>query len=511
MTGSGSREDGRISRRTFLHAGIAAAATAGGLGAWGTWAQAAPPPGKGGGGGGGGTALALHVPPVLQASEDGWMHLTAATGMAQGISGLMYNKSLPGPTVEVRRGGTVRAHVHNELSEPTTVHWHGLVVPTAADGQPHDAIPAGKSFSAAFPIVQRASLNWYHPHPHLATASQVAYGLAGAFIIRDDEEDKLSLPGEKYEVPLIIRDANIDRQGNLTYSSKTNGFLGNVPLVNGTRDAGLEVDRSWYRFRILNGANARIFKLTLSPESPFRLIGNDGGLLPKSVDVAELEIAPAERLDVLVDCTGLGTDNEIRLLDASSGWTLLKLVGTGAAAGTGGIDANSTTPVPTAGGSLSSDGPQFSADVSAKRTFSFDGMTRINGQVYDMDLISFRVRQGDVEEWEFRTNGNAPHPVHIHGASFQVISRTGGRNKLFPWEAGWKDTVLLHDREVVTVRIAFTEYAGRYLMHCHKLEHEDAGMMLNFEVLDPSAGTATTTAANGITGATTDSDDGHGH
>jgi FtsP/CotA-like multicopper oxidase with cupredoxin domain len=120
------------------------------------------------------------------------------------------------------------------------------------------------------------------------------------------------------------------------------------------------------------------------------------------------------------------------------------------------------------------------------RTFSFDGMSRINGLQYDMHRIDFRVPFGVTERWRLKTGGNAPHPVHVHGASFQVVSRTGGRGRTFPWEDGWKDTVLLNDRETVDVLIRFDQfrgsYDGQYLIHCHQLEHEDMGMMSNFVV-----------------------------
>jgi FtsP/CotA-like multicopper oxidase with cupredoxin domain len=110
-------------------------------------------------------------------------------------------------------------------------------------------------------------------------------------------------------------------------------------------------------------------------------------------------------------------------------------------------------------------------------------MSKINGLEYDMNRIDWEVPFGVTEKWRFTTNGNAPHPVHVHGASFQVISRTGGRGQLFPWEAGWKDTVLLEDQETVEVLVRFDAYTGIYVMHCHKLEHEDMGMMANFRVV----------------------------
>jgi blue copper oxidase len=117
------------------------------------------------------------------------------------------------------------------------------------------------------------------------------------------------------------------------------------------------------------------------------------------------------------------------------------------------------------------------------RTFSFDAMSKINGQEYEMDRIDWTVPFGQTEKWIFKTNGNAPHPVHVHGASFQVLSRSGGRNQKYAWENGWKDTVLLEDGETVEVLIRFEAFRGIYLLHCHKLEHEDMGMMANFEVV----------------------------
>lgn len=466
--GSGSE----VSRRLVLRAGLAGGGLValGGIGLTLSSGSAAAPPSKG-------TINPLSVPKLVAPGA-----LTAAPGTitlgdGKPCKALLYDGQLPGPFFEVSKGSAVTVPFTNGLDSATTVHWHGLIVPTAQDGQPQEAIPAGGDRTYSFTVDQRAGMSWYHPHPHLDTASQVAYGLAGGFIIRDAEEDALPLPFGAYEVPLVLRDANVDKAGNLSYNGKASGFTGSIPLVNGTRDAELEVDQSWYRFRILIGSNSRIFNLTLSSGASFRLIGNDGGLLPDAVDLTAIELSPGERVDVLVDCRGLLQNESVGLVDGNSGWTLLRLKGTGKPGGAG-----SPAVVPAVGDTLSTV-PSLGSAVT-KRTFSFDGMTRINGLVYDMERISFRVPANTVEEWEFRTNGNAPHPVHVHGTSFQVVSRTGGRRRLFPWEEGWKDTVLLHDRETVTVRLRFdSRYKGRYLLHCHKLEHEDAGMMLNFEVV----------------------------
>jgi FtsP/CotA-like multicopper oxidase with cupredoxin domain len=303
----------------------------------------------------------------------------------------------------------------------------------------------------------------------MATASQVAYGLAGGFLIRDNEEDALGLPSGTYEVPLVLRDANLDASGNLSYNGKASGFLGKILLVNGTRDPYLTAAPAIYRFRILGGANSRVFRLALSTGAPFTLIGNDGGLLPTVSTPTQIDVSPAERIDILVDLRA-AAGQTVLLNDLYSGWTLLEL------------RVSNTTPVPGTlpSGALSTIAPLGTPVVT--RTFSFDGMSRINGRVFDLNRIDFQVRAGDIEDWVFTTNGNAPHPVHVHGTSFQVQSRAGGRGTLFPWEAGWKDTVLLNDGETVRVRLRF-ELTGRYLIHCHKLEHEDAGMMANFLVV----------------------------
>jgi FtsP/CotA-like multicopper oxidase with cupredoxin domain len=382
----------------------------------------------------------------------------------------VYNGLLPGPTFRARPGNTARFTLHNGLTEPTITHWHGMVVDHLNDGHPIYAIAPGGMYSYAFPVNQRAALNWYHPHPDGLTGEQVALGLAGAFIINDAQEDGLGLPSGSHEAPLVIRDAVLDSTGNLKYTPKGGGFLGSIPLVNGTRDPYLSVDTALYRFRVLGGANARIFGLALSNGAPFWLIGNDGGLLTAPVNIAQLDLAPGERLDLLVDFRGMSVGQTVMLRDVSAGWDLLEFRVT--------QQVTDTTTVPA---SLSTIAPL--ASPVRTRTFSFDGMSKINGLLYDVNRIDFQVPFGDVERWRFITSGNAPHPVHVHGASFQVVSRTGGRGQIFPWEHGWKDTVLLNDFETVDVLIQFSAYRGEYLLHCHKLEHEDSGMMSNFEVI----------------------------
>ena len=304
----------------------------------------------------------------------------------------------------------------------------------------------------------------------MATGKQVVLGLAGGFIINDAEETALGLPSGAYEVPLIVRDANFDKSGNLIYNPTSSGFLAKNPMVNGTRDPYLKVDTALYRFRVLNGASARLFKLALSNGAPFTLIGNDGGLLEAAVSIGQIEFSPGERLDLLIDFRELPVSTKVMLQDLNAGWNLLEFRVVRP------VTDNHTLPT-----TLST--ITKLSNPATTRIISFDGMSRINGKEYDLNRIDFQVPFGQTELWRFITNGNAPHPVHIHGASFQVKSRSGGRGQVFSWEQGWKDTVLLNDRETVEVLIRFDGYRGRYLIHCHKLEHEDQGMMANFEVV----------------------------
>ncbi len=424
------------------------------------------------GGGGTVTKNSLLIPVVVAA--DGAV-LTAAPGTADVGGGKMtnawmYNDQFPGPTLTANSGTNVDITFVNGLpGQHSITHWHGMIVDHANDGHPNQAVPPGDSYVYDFDIQQRAALNWYHPHPHMHTGEQVFHGLAGAFILRDPEESALHLPSGSHEIPLIIRDATFDSAGNLKFASKASGFIGTEPLVNGTRNPYLSVDKGTYRFRVLNGCNARVLRLGLSNGDPFTLIGNDGGLLVSPAQETEITVAPGERVDLLVSLPTLNSGDAVMLRCLSAGWTLLELRGNGTAG------ASYTTP-----SSLSTITP-LSGPSTVTRDFSFDGMSRINGLVYDMKRIDFEVPVGIVERWRFRTNGNAPHPVHIHGASFQVQSRTGGRGKLFSWESGWKDTVLLADRETVEVLIRF-DRTSLYVIHCHQLAHEDQGMMSNFLV-----------------------------
>lgn len=470
-----------VSRRGLLKG---AAATAGmvtaGAGVLSSVKHAGASHWGGRGGGGGGARNPLYIPPVV---SPGNFQISAADGQVdigggRLTGGMFYNDSMPGPTFVATKGATADITLTNNLAEDTTIHWHGMVVTSTNDGIPQYPVAPGETYRYNFPIVQRACMNWYHPHAHHLTGSQVAYGLAGGFLIRDAEEDSLGLPSGAYEVPLVLRDCEFDSLGNLSFSNRDRGFEGNTPLVNGTIDPTLSVETAVYRFRMLIGTNARIFRLALNDGTPFTLIGNDGGLLETATQLAEMAGSPGERFDVLVDFRNRLVGDKVMLVDLDSGWDLLEFS----------VDAISNNPGTIPTGQLSTI-EKLSNPVTV-REFSFDGKDSINGQQFDLWRIDFQAPRGEVELWRFTTGWRAPHPVHVHGASFQVVSRTGGRGQLYPWEGGWKDVVLMEDNETIEVLIRFDDheadgfvYPSTHVMHCHKLSHEDAGMMLNFQVI----------------------------
>ena len=453
-------------RRNLVQAGLALGATAvAPAGMLEAFADNGHRPGDG--------SYPLAIPPLTDASLPLLSCAPALVNMGDGRMRrvLAYNGKFPGPTWVARRGDMVTTRLQNALSQPTITHWHGLIVDFANDGGPLLEIEPGETYDYSFPIVQRASLNFYHPHPHMLTGEQVCLGLAGAFIVRDSEEDALALPSGRYEVPLVLRDASFDKQGNMLYNPTSSGFKGKYPLVNGTLNPMLAVDRGTYRFRVLNGSNARVFRLALSSGGPMTVIGNDGGLLPSAVTLTEVTLGMGERLDLLVDFATLGTGQAVTLRCLDARWDLVRFVGSGAT----GVRY---TPPP-----VLSAIPPLTGPAQPTRTFSFDGMSRVNGLEYDPNRLDFTVPFGVTERWRFITGGNAPHPVHVHGAHFRVVSRSGGRNRLFAGEGGLKDTVLLADRETVDVVIRFDSYRSDYVIHCHQLEHESMGMMAAFRVV----------------------------
>ncbi|MDI1242078.1 MAG: multicopper oxidase domain-containing protein, partial [bacterium] len=257
-----------------------------------------------------------------------------------------------GPVIRLRRGQKVRVRFANKLTESSIVHWHGLDVPESADGHPRLAVGGGKEYVYEFEVTNRAGTYWYHPHPHMRTGAQVYQGLAGMLIVRDDEEDALALPSGENELVCVLQDRTFDAQNQLVFHGGSmmemmNGFLGDQVMVSGRPQPTTEVDAAWHRVRLLNGSNARIYKLAWSNDVKMVVIGGDGGLLEHPVTQQILTLAPGQRADVLLDLTAMAAGTEVHLdsqgySEADAG--VVGMGGMGGMRGGGMRGGNSNTP-----------------------------------------------------------------------------------------------------------------------------------------------------------------------
>lgn len=222
-----------------------------------------------------------------------------------------------GPVLRFQKGQKIRINLHNQLDEVSITHWHGLHVPAEVDGHPLYAIEKGETFVYEFEMLNRASMNIYHPHPHNTTATQVYHGLAGAILVNDDEEQRLELPSGEFEIPIVIQDRLFNEQNQLIYAHSMHdrmmGFYGDQILVNGLPKFHLDVASRAYRLRVLNASTARIYKLAWDDNSPITVIGTDGGLLETPVHKAYVMLAPGERLDLWADFSGRKVGSQLMM------------------------------------------------------------------------------------------------------------------------------------------------------------------------------------------------------
>ncbi|MGI0494365.1 multicopper oxidase family protein [Alkalinema pantanalense CENA528] len=481
-----------------------------------------------------------------------------------------------GPTIRVHQGQRVRIHFDNALpgNQPSIIHWHGLIVPEAMDGHPQQAIAPGERYTYEFDVVNPAGSNWFHAHPHQLTGEQVYRGLAGLFLVADDEESKLNLPTGDYDLPIVLQDRSFDRQNQLLYLGFQNraqqgragipgmmpgmgpmmnrgrnpnagmggmmghmmGFLGDKILVNGHWNEPLNVATRIYRLRVFNASNARIYKLAWSHGEPLTAIATDGHLLPKPIQRPYVLLAPGERVDLWADFSKLkvGTEVFLNSLEFSGAETFGM---GGMMQGVQGINGN----VPGMGAAMTllkirvdrqekesltlpnilTQAPRLqpseAVNVNNPRQIKINssGMQwLLNNKTFEMDTVAEDeiVKLNTIEQWmiintanmnlnrspnqqQFRMNAmgmahSMAHPIHIHGVQFQVIDRQVLPDGQAAWQTvkagyiddGWKDTVMVMPGEQVKLLMKFVHYSGRSMYHCHNLEHEDGGMMRNYQI-----------------------------
>ncbi len=396
---------------------------------------------------------------------------------------LGFNGNYLGPTIRFSRGDFADIRIQNHLDEDTTVHWHGLHVPAEYDGGPHQIVRAGESWNPKFQINQSAATLWYHPHLMGKTAEQVYRGLAGMFIIDDAYSDSLSILRDYgvNDIPLILQDRRVDRSGKFSYQPSrpdvVHGYTGNIMLVNGASQPVLNMKQGTYRFRILNGSNSSVYRLSFSDKMKFTVIASDGGFLPQSVSTSLLIISPGERFEILADFrkTGERTLN-VEVLGGPV-YTAMTL-NTGSTEGRFFVHPRS----------FNYSHPDYSVSSLTEREFNMEtrmmGAFTINGQQMRMDRINFNLNPNTEEVWTVRNIGmgmmNIVHTFHVHDTQFTVLSYNGGKPE--PLYRGPKDTILLYPGDEAVVGVSFRDYTGVYMYHCHLLEHEDSGMMGQFLV-----------------------------
>ena len=260
-------------------------------------------------------AKPLGIPPLLEgvSGTDGKVYdLNVISGKSEFLSGvatptLGINGAYLGPTIRCGTGDHVTMRVRNNLTEPTTLHWHGLHLPAASDGGPHQVIEPGTVWETSFAIKQAASLCWYHSHLMEQTGEQVLRGLAGLFLIEDEQSGSLGLPSDYGvdDIPLVIQDRRFSDDGSFDYDLTMHdvmmGYKGNVVLVNGTTSPHVVLRRQRTRLRILNGSNSRIYTLGRDDGTDLVVIGSDGGLLEQPERLRRVRLGPGERLEILVE------------------------------------------------------------------------------------------------------------------------------------------------------------------------------------------------------------------
>ena len=434
------------------------------------------------------TSETLTSPPILKnASEKPGvveLDLTAAPSQLELVPGKpttawAYNGTVPGPTIELREGDSVTIHFHNRLAQTTTVHWHGLHIPAGADGSPLNPVLPGASQDYVFKVpLGTAGTYWYHPHPDMTTTEQVARGLYGALIVRPADDP---LAGIRDRL-LILSDNRFKPDGSIDFPEHMspagqidaeNGREGNVLLVNGRAMPTLAIrPGELQRWRIINSSAARIYRLAI-PGQKLVHVGSDGGLFATPREVDELLIANSERVELLVRGGEPGTrvvlqtlpydryDPHTRPPDWNQPHDLLELRTS--------TDAPQRATIPTTLRDVRAIDTKL---VAARRAIVFS-QGLINGKKMDMRHVDVSARLGTTEIWQIENVVGMDHPFHLHGFRFQVLDRDGVPE---PY-VSWKDSVNVPKHGKVRIAVKFDDFAGKWMFHCHILDHEDMGMM----------------------------------
>ncbi|MCW2600370.1 MAG: Bilirubin oxidase [Frankiales bacterium] len=451
----------------------------------------------------------LTLPPVIKPvrTVDGvdFYEVSQTVGRQEILPGRIatvwgYNGIYPGPTFMVQSGQPIVLTARNGLTAAatglpggvsTTVHPHGMDVEARSDGHPLSLVLPGGFLEHHYPNSQPATTLFYHDHAIDHTSRNVYMGLSGFYLISDGNERSLPLPNGPFDIPMCFHDRLFNADGSLFFPTDgalplRQGVFGDVILVNGVPTPFLQVERRKYRFRLLNGSDARFYNFQLGTGDPFIVIATDGGLMPHPVQTAELEMGVAERYSVVVDFAKYRVGASVLLqnvraksfgdpVDPAKVRDVMRFDVVADAVDTSSVPADLAPPLDV-----------DPAQATVTRRWEFNrrhGAWTINGELFDGARIDATPKRGSTEIWEFvNDSGGCRHPIHIHLIQYRVLDRNGRPPK--PYENGPKDTVTLGPDQTVRVAMKWSsQFLGTYVFHCHNLSHEDHMMMTQFEVV----------------------------
>jgi spore coat protein A, manganese oxidase len=445
--------------------------------------------------------------PVARSADTDYYIVTQKQVSAQILPGRYtdvwgYNGLVPGPTIMNTQGRQAVVRQINALPDVhpslrykvwTSTHLHGSCSLPQYDGYASDITRPGEFKDYHYPNIQDARTLWYHDHGVHITATNAQMGLAGQYILHDPTELALPIPHGEYDIPLILKDAMFEKNGQLVLDDNNHsGMFGDVILVNGRPWPLMQVEPRKYRFRILNACISRSFDLALSTGDEMTVIGTDGGLMPHPQKVSHLRHGMAERYEVVIDFSKYKPGTRVVLQNLQppnnlefDNTDVVMAFEVGAH-----VSDSSNNEIPNDLNPNMATMGLTEKDSVATRKFLFErknGGWTINGKTWadvvdsDYEYVAANPGFEDVEIWELSNpHGGWFHPVHIHLVDFRILDRNG--KPPHPWELGPKDVAYVGENETVRVIMRFEHQRGRYMMHCHNLVHEDHDMMTQFEV-----------------------------
>lgn len=425
----------------------------------------------------------MPVPPVLAPAEvrpdKDIYRLTIRQANVSILPGLLtpaltYGGQFVGPTIRTRVGRPALLRLCNDLGEPANVHLHGGHVPAASDGHPMDVIAPGGSRLYDYPNRQLGATLWYHDHAHHKEAEHVYRGMHGFYILEDEAERRLNLPSGQYDVPIMIKNAAFDENGAFVYSDFDDPSTRTTVLVNGKPFPYYQVAARKYRFRLLNAANHWDMKLDLGGATMIQIAG-DGGLLPAPLPVTELFLTSGERAEVVIDFSRFPIGTQLVLSHDYGPVMRFDVTRT----------ASDSSQVPSVLRTMPALPPATKTRNVTLGLSDDQQVFWIDGKPFDPNRIDMRIKRGTTEIWNI-TNLDAEfgitHNFHMHLTQFRVLDRDGG--PAWPGENGFKDTVFVPPGGSVRVQASFGTHLGRYVYHCHMMEHSAAfSMMGQMEII----------------------------